>query len=29
VVIPAGARISVENKVLMAGETPVDFGYGR
>lgn len=29
VVIPAGARISVENKVLMAGKTPVDFGYGR
>lgn len=29
VAIPAGTRISVENKVLMAGEIPVDFGYGR
>lgn len=29
VVIPAGTWISVENKVLMAGKTPIDFGYGR
>ncbi len=29
VVIPAGSWISVENKVLMAGKTPIDFGYGR
>jgi hypothetical protein len=29
VVIPSGTWISVENKVLMAGKTPIDFGYGR
>ncbi|MBC7778076.1 MAG: hypothetical protein H7246_21770 [Phycisphaerae bacterium] len=29
VVIPAGSWISVENKVLVAGKTPVDYGYGR
>lgn len=29
VVIPSGSRISVENKVLMAGKSPVDYGYGR
>ncbi len=29
VAIPAGTRISVENKVLIAGEIPVDFEYGR
>jgi hypothetical protein len=29
VVIPSGTWVSVENKVLMAGKTPIDFGYGR
>ena len=29
VVIPAGTRISVKNKVLMAGETPIDYEYGQ
>lgn len=29
VVIPSGTWISVENKVLMAGKTPIDYGYGR
>ncbi len=29
VVIPSGTWISVENKVLMAGKTPIDFGYGQ
>lgn len=29
VFIPAGSRMSVQNKVLMAGKTPVDFRYGQ
>ena len=29
VVIPAGTWISVENKVLMAGSIPIDYGYGK
>jgi len=29
VVIPAGTRISVKNKVLMAGKTPIDYAYGQ
>ena len=28
VLIPAGARVSVKNKVLMAGGVPVDYRYG-
>ena len=29
VLIPAGKKMTVENKVLKAGKVPVDYGYGR
>jgi len=29
VLIPAGKKMSVQNKVLLAGKVPVDYGYGK